>query len=227
MACFVCLHGAGGHGADWDLVGAELAARGHEVVAPDLPCDRAVGLDRYVDVVVDAIGDRGEVILVAHSLAGFVAPLVCARVPVEQMVLVAAMVPRPGESGHEWWTNTGHDDAVAAQGLPDDAPETLFTHDVPAEVLAATRPRRDQTGTLFEEPWPRPSWPDVPTRFLVCRDDRFFPADWLRAIVEERLGIEPTEIPGGHCAFLSRPRALADALVWGAAGHPPNHPITS
>jgi pimeloyl-ACP methyl ester carboxylesterase len=71
---------------------------------------------------------------------------------------------------------------------------------------------RDQTSTLFEEPWPLSAWPDVPTRFLLCREDRFFPAVWLRALVRERLGIEPGEVPGGHCAYLSQPAALAAAL---------------
>ena len=213
MATFVCMHGAGGRAAYWDLVAAELRPMGHDVVAMDLPSDQEVGLGAYADVVVDAIGDRrGDLVLVAQSLAGFIAPLVATRVPVDLMVLLAAMVPRPGESGGEWWANTGHDAAVAAQGLPDDSAETLFTHDVPPDVLASVGPPRDQTGTLFEETWPLDAWPDVPTRFLLCRDDRFFPADWLRAIVRDRLGIEPDEIPGGHCAFLSQPRALAIAL---------------
>ena len=214
MATFVCIHGAGGRGSCWGSVAAELERSGHEVVTMDLPCEQEVGLSVYTAAVVDAIDDRRrELVLVAHSLAGFIAPLVCTQVPVERMVLVAAMVPRPGESGAEWWTNTGHEKAVAAQRLPDDSLETLFTHDVPAEVLASLAPPRQQTSTLFEEPWPLAAWPDVPTRFLLCRDDRFFPADWLRAIVRERLNIEPSEIPGGHCAFLSRPRALADALL--------------
>lgn len=213
MATFVCIHGAGGRASYWDLVAGELRVRGHDVIAMDLPCEQEVGLDANVQCVVDAIGERRrELVLVAQSLAGFVAPLVCTRVPVELMVLVAAMIPRPGESGMEWWVNTGHDAAVAAQGLPDVSPETLFTHDVPPDVLAAAGPPRDQTGTLLEEPWPLPVWPDVPTRFLLCRDDRFFPAAWLRDVVRERLGIEPDEIPGGHCAFLSQPAALADAL---------------
>jgi pimeloyl-ACP methyl ester carboxylesterase len=214
MATFVCIHGAGGRASSWDLVAAELERRGHEVVAMDLQCDQEVGLADYAAAVVDAIGDRrGELVLVAQSLAGFIAPLVCTQVPVDLMVLVAAMVPRPGESGGEWWPNTGHDAAVAAQGLPDESEETLFTHDVPADVLASVGPPRDQTGTLLEEPWPLAAWPNVPTRFLVCRDDRFFPADWLRALVKERLGIDTTEIPGGHCAFLSQPEAMAKALV--------------
>lgn len=82
----------------------------------DLPYERAVGLSEYTAAVVDAIGDRrDELVLVAQSLAGFIAPLVCTQVPVELIVLVSAMVPRPGESGAEWWANTGHEKAVAAQ----------------------------------------------------------------------------------------------------------------
>ena len=123
------------------------------------------------------------------------------------------MIPAPGETGGEWWGNTGQAEAVAAQGLPDDRAETLFVHDVPPDVLAAAGPPRDQTGTPMEEVWPLAAWPDVPTRFLLCMDDRFFPPEWMRAIVRDRLGIEPDEVPGGHCAFLSQPKPLAAAIL--------------
>ena len=46
----------------------------------------------------------------------------------------------------------------------------------------------------------------------MCRDDRLFPANWLRGVVKERLGITPDEIAGGHCIALSRPKELADRL---------------
>lgn len=216
MTTYVCIHGAGGRASQWDLLAVELRRLGHAVVAMDLPCEEEVPLRSYVDVVVDAIGDRAdhdEIVLVAQSLAGFIAPLVCDRVTVAQMVLVAAMVPRPGESGADWWANVGHAAAVAAQGLSDDSPETLFVHDVPPDVLAASEPPRDQTATLFEEPWPRDAWPEVPTHFLLCREDRFFPPGWLSEVVRRRLGIEPIEVPGGHAAHLSQPVALADAIV--------------
>lgn len=214
MATFVLIHGAGGRASYWDFVAAELRGRGHVAVAVDLPCDDdSAGLTEYTDAVVDAIGDRRhELVLVAQSLGGFTAPLVCTRVPVELLVMVTAMIPLPGETGGEWWANTGHAEAVAALGLPDDSPETLFIHDVPAEVLAAIEPPRDQSGTPMGEPWPLDAWPDVPIRFLLCRDDRFFPPDWMRAIVRDRLGIEPEEIPGGHCAFVSQPEELAAHL---------------
>jgi hypothetical protein len=61
-------------------VAPELRERGHGVVAPDLPCDDdSAGLAEYADAVVGAIGARGDLVVVAQSLAGFTAPLVCER----------------------------------------------------------------------------------------------------------------------------------------------------
>jgi len=112
VATFVLIHGAGSSSWYWHLVDPELRDRGHDVVAVDLPCDDdAAGLTDYADAVVDAIGDRTDLVLVAQSLAGFAAPLVCERVPVDLLVLVAAMVPTPGESPGEWWAATGDEEA--------------------------------------------------------------------------------------------------------------------
>src|SRR5438874_12455012 len=89
-----------------------------------------------------------------------------------------------------------------------------FFHDVPPEVAAEVmaRGQRAQSGTPFEQPWPLEAWPDVPTRFLLCRDDRFFPADFQRRVVRERLGIVPDEIDGGHLPALARPAELVQHL---------------
>src|SRR5688500_15202220 len=101
MATFVLIHGAGGRATSWDLVAGELQAAGHDTPAMDLPGDDdTAGLSAYADAVVDAIDDRrGNLGLVAQSLGGFTAPLVAARVPVDLIVLVTAMVPCPGETG--------------------------------------------------------------------------------------------------------------------------------
>ena len=213
MATFVFIHGAGGRGSYWDLVAAEIRDAGHDTVAMDLPCDDdAAGWSEYADAVVEAIGDRrGDLVVVAQSLGGFTAPLVAERVPVELIVLVTAMVPRPGETGDEWWANTGTAEAIAAQGLPEDA--DLFVHDVREDVLAAAGEPRDQSGTPMGQPFALDGWPAVPTRFLLCMDDRFFPPGWMREVVRDRLGVEPDEVPGGHCAFLSQPRPLAAAIL--------------
>jgi pimeloyl-ACP methyl ester carboxylesterase len=62
------------------------------------------------------------------------------------------------------------------------------------------------------EPSPMRAWPDVPTRVLLCRDDRLFPPAFIRRIARDRLGITPDEIDGGHTPALSRPDELAGRL---------------
>ena len=140
-------------------------------------------------------------------MGGFTAPLVCDRLPVGLLVLLAAMVPLPGESPGDWWANTGH-------RFPEPFdPETVFTHDLPPDVAAASLDHvREQSDTPFEKPWPLAAWPDVPTRFLLCRDDRFFTADFQRRVVAERLGIVPDEMGGGHLPALARPDELVERL---------------
>jgi pimeloyl-ACP methyl ester carboxylesterase len=218
MATFVLLPGAGSDSWYWHLVVPDLEAAGHDVVAVDLPVtDDTAGFAEYADVALDAIGGRRDLVLVAQSMAGFTAPLVCERVPVDLMILVAAMVPRPGESGGEWWVNTGHAEALQESGRGPDAlhdPVEMFLHDVPDDVASESEHHVfPQSEKPFETPWPLEAWPDVPTRFLLCRDDRFFPAEFQRRVVRQRLGIEPDEMDGGHLPALSRPHELAQRLL--------------
>jgi pimeloyl-ACP methyl ester carboxylesterase len=221
MASYVLIHGAGSDSWYWHLVVPELRARGHDVFAPDLPCDDdSAGLSEYTDVVVDHIGRRNTLVVVAQSLAGFTAPLVCDRVPVSLLILLAAMVPSPGESAGDWWANTGCAEARREQderdGRPTDGdfdPMITFLHDVPPDVAAeAMAHGRNQSGAPFDKPWPLDAWPDVPTRFLLCRDDRFFPAEFMRRVVRQRLGITADEMESGHLPALSHPKELADRL---------------
>jgi pimeloyl-ACP methyl ester carboxylesterase len=220
-ATYVLVPGAGGSAWYWHLVERELRRRGHEAVAVDLPADDdSAGLPEYVDAVVAAIGNRPDVVLVAQSMAGFTAPLVCERVAVSLLVLVNAMIPRPGETAGDWWASTGQRQARREkderEGRDPDASfdvVTYFLHDVPADVVeesAAHAPR--QSDTPFAQPWPLVTWPDVPTRVLVGRDDRIFPAEFQRRVSEDRLGITPDELPGGHLVALSHPVELVERL---------------
>jgi pimeloyl-ACP methyl ester carboxylesterase len=138
-------------------------------------------------------------------MGGFTAALVCARRPVDVLVFVAGMVPAPGESFNDWWKNTGYE----GSGYED-----VFYHDVPPELEAEAQSKeRGQADKVLGEPWPLERLPDVPTRYLLCRDDRMFSARWARRHARERLGIEPDEIDGGHYISLSRPRELAERLA--------------
>jgi pimeloyl-ACP methyl ester carboxylesterase len=211
VATFALIHGGGGSAWDWHLVAAELRERGHDPVAVDLPSeDGSAGWWEYADAVVQAVGDRSEVVVVGHSLGGFTAPLVCVRIPVDLLVFVAAMIPSPGELVADWWANTGYEES----GYDD-----VFYHDVPPELAAEARRReRDEAASALREPWPLEAWPDTPARYLLCRDDRMFPAGWARRHARERLGIDADEMDGGHYVSLSRPRELAGRLVAYAAG---------
>jgi len=208
MATYVLLHGAGSDGWYWHLVVPRLEALDHDTVVPDLPRDDdRAGFDEYAQVVIDAIGSREDLIVVAQSLAGFVAPLVCDLVEVQQLVLVNAMIPRPGETAGAWWSNTGH-------VFPDPFdPEVVFLHDVPSDVAAQSAEHvGPQSDTPFQKPWPLEQWPDVPTRVLLSRADRFFPAEFQRRVARERLGITPDEMDGGHLPALAQPAELGERL---------------
>ena len=210
MATFAFIHGAGDVGWYWHLVEAELRRSGHDTVAPDLPIeDDTAGLSRYADVVVDAIGRRRDVVVVAQSFGGYVAPIVADRIGADLLVLVAAMVPLPGETADEMFRTTGWQPGQSDDG----SMRAVFYHDVPDELAEEAMARgRRQSDTPGSEPWPLAAWPAVPTRFILCRNDRFFPAAWLRAVARDRLGLTPDEIDSGHCPALSRPRELAGLL---------------
>ena len=221
MATFALIHGAADSGWYWHLVAAELRARGHDVVAPDLPADdESATLDDYADVVIEAIGDHGDLVVVGQSFGGFTAPLVAARVPVDVLVLVAGMIPTPGETPGDWWDNTGYSDAVRRQAARDggmtghDDPYISFFHDVPRKLAeeAMSKERAHPSEASQNMPWPLESWPDVPTRFVLCTEDRFFPPELLRRLADERLRIVPDEIAAGHCVAFSRPTELAAML---------------
>jgi pimeloyl-ACP methyl ester carboxylesterase len=205
VATFALIHGGGGSSWDWHLVAPELREHGHDPVAVDLPSeDKSAGWSDYVDTVVQAVGDRSDLVVVGHSLGGFTAPLVCARVPVELLVLVAAMIPSPGELFADWWTKVGYEESGY---------EDTFYHDVPPGLAAEARRReRREDSNALQEPWPLEGWPDTPARYLICRDDRMFSASWARRHARERLGIAPDEMDGGHYITLSRPRELAQWL---------------
>jgi pimeloyl-ACP methyl ester carboxylesterase len=207
MTTFVLIPGAGSGPEYWGPLAAELRARGHDPVPVDLPCeDDTAGLPEYADAAVAAIGDRPELVVVGHSFGGFTAPLVCERVSVDVLVMLQAMIPRPGEAPGDWWANTGH------TAGDDDVVETYY-HDVPPDLVdLGMGAVREQSAARMRDPWPLAAWPEVPTKFLLCRDDRFFTAEFMRRVVRERLGIVPEEIATGHCPMLARPSELADRL---------------
>jgi len=226
VSTFVLIHGAGDVGWYWRLVAADLLARGHDVVASDLPADDdSLGLNDYADVVIEAIGDLKHLVVVGQSFGAFTAPLVAARLPTDVLVLVAGMIPAPGEAPDDWWSNTGYRTAVAQQAARDGGktgnqdPRVCFYHDVPRKLAekAMSQERAHPSPASMAAPWPLDAWPRVPTNAIVCTEDRFLPPAFLRRLIAERLNIVPDEITAGHCVALSRPGPLSTLLCRYAA----------
>jgi pimeloyl-ACP methyl ester carboxylesterase len=220
MTSFVLIPGAGGIAWYWHRVAPLLQRAGYEAIAVDLPGDdEHAGLDAYADLVIRAIGARTDVILVAQSLGGFTAALVCQRLSPRMLVFVNAMIPLPGETAGAWWSNTGSTEArisAARRGgySVDFDLVTYFLHDVPDDVVREGEAhQRAEAEIVFAEPCRFERWPDVPIRVVVGSDDRFFPRDFQARIARARLDADVDEIPGGHLVALSNPRALADRLI--------------
>ena len=212
--------GAGGVAWYWSRVVSLLQRAGHEAVAVDLPGDdENAGLPEYARLVLEAIGGRRDVVLVAQSLGGFTAPLVCERASVGGIVLVNAMIPVPGETPGAWWENTGwaaaQQSAAQAHGYSAEFDtDTYFLHDVPPEVAAEGAPyQRPEANAVFESACDFTDWPRIPTRVLAGEADRFFPLDFQRRIARGRLGMEPDVVPGGHLLALANPDGVANYLL--------------
>ncbi|WP_041451100.1 alpha/beta fold hydrolase [Hoyosella subflava] len=224
LATFLLLTGAGSDSWYWHRVAPLLEARGHSIVAPDLPVDDdSAGFPEYTDVAARAVADAPgrPLIIVGQSMGAFTAVMTAERVPTSMLVLVGAMIPAPGETGGAWWGNTGQEAAQTAYAVeegrdPDAAfdPFELFLHDVPAEVVKASAEHmRNQSETPFTTAWVGPEWPSIPTKVIAARYDRLFPLPFMQKISRDRLGIEPEIIDSGHLSALAKPHDLAARLL--------------
>ncbi len=221
MSVFGLVHGAW-HGAwVWELLAPELEVRGHRAVAVELPSDDVgKGLSDYAVAVADALGDAEDVVLVAHSLGALTVPLVPALRPVTRIVLVAGLVPRPGQSLIDQLR--GEDRGILLPGnagrTPDEDKRTAWTdgavairvlyHDADPQVAAAAFARlRPQAARPQVEKTPLERWPDVPTEYVVCALDRMLDPDYQR-----RQPFTQHTLASGHSPMLSQPSQLARLL---------------
>lgn len=222
----VLIHGSYFGAWCWDLVRPELERRGHRVTAIDLPVSEVgIGASGYADTVIAGTDWSEPPVLVAHSMAGLVAPVVAARRPVERIVLLAAFIPQPGISANDQRRAEPIDPPIAPASaeftdLGDDlwmvGPTTareLFMQDAHDDLAGWAIARlRPQYYGVMSEVTPLEAWPSASVDSVICRDDRALNPDWARRAARERLGVEAIELDGGHAPMLTRPAELAEIL---------------
>ena len=188
MTTFALVHGAYGAGAQWAPLVAELEARGHTALAPDLPIeDRSATFADYAD----AVGDCDHV--VGHSMGGVTAALVAARrgVPV---TYVAALIPRPGRPLTEVLAEAIAPAVVASETKGDDG------------LRRQPDGPRGQAVTPYFDPFELDAVPAGP--YVLClRDEVVLPA-YSRAAAPAAI----VELDCGHYPMREAPAALAEVL---------------
>ena len=110
----------------WHLVEAALRKRGHEVVAPDPPCDDdSATLGDYADTVVAAVRDRSDLVVVGQSYGGFTAPLVADQLHAQRWSSCTVVSMRLGVTPDE--IAAGH---CVALSRPNELADMLVGHAV-------------------------------------------------------------------------------------------------
>jgi len=222
MTSYCLIHGSGQGPEGWKLLVQELERRGHRVLTPALDVNRTdKGLVWHAETLVEALERSGlqstEVVCVAHSASGMYLPLVAERWPPRRMVFLAALIPRPGISivgqhradpsmfNPAWVGQNPMDDEVALEFVFHDCPPSRLEWALSTRIYFYAK-------RALEEPCPLTTWPPVLATYIACTEDRTITPAWQRRAAREWLGVEPVELPGGHCPHVSRPETLADAL---------------
>jgi len=223
VSTFCLVHGAWHGPWCWELVTPELEAHGHQVIAPDLPGDDLdATFETYADVVVDALAGVEEPILVGHSLGGMTIPLAARRLPHARLVFVCAYLRLPGRDDGPTQFRAGFGaDLRDAHGRSawshEHAVSCLYEH-VPRELAERACERlRPQSQTPFHRPYPLAQLPSNPSTWILTTEDEAFRPEWSRWAARELVGVEPSELPGGHFPLLERPSELVALLLEQAA----------
>lgn len=200
MATFSLVHGAWGLGRQWDVVRAALEARGHEVFAPDLPCeDVEAGVEEYVAAVPSCN------VVVGHSLGGMTIPYVDAR----RHVYLCALVAVPEMQWDDVFV-----EGFAAGRARDELGRSYYPDPAVAAAEMQYPPEHAHLARLLRPQAPYGTEPRVPENaaYVVCSRDAVIRPDWQRHVARDVLGVEPVELDAGHMPMLDSPRELAEIL---------------
>ena len=241
MANFVLVHGAA-HGAwCWSRVVPILQAKGHDVIAVDLPGNGSVGdctpldqvdLDCYVHHVCSLL-DRFQspVVLVGHSLGGLTISQVGERRPdkICTLVYLSALLLQPGEAFRSVMSD---DPKLIRQGLErdswaisDNLAYVTFHADMARHRFYNDCSPDDvdwAVGLLVPQPTgplmghleiTKASFGRIPRVYIECLQDQAVLPEIQKAMYTAMPCQQVLSLDTGHSPFLSNPQGLADHLL--------------
>jgi hypothetical protein len=215
---FLLVHGTTQSPDGWRLLIDELSVVGHTAVTTDLArFGERMSATGYGEAVAAELSGPKVDIVVAHSGSGLLLPAIALATEARMQVYLAAFVP----NGSRSLMDEVNDDATAVFNADwigvdptrdHDAARRFLFHDCSPEVAAwaVTTLRSFVPASVYSEPVPLA--PAIPAMSVVPDSDRTLRKEWMIAAARNRLGVEPTSVPGGHCPHVSRPRDLASVL---------------
>jgi len=217
MGNIVLVHDAWGGAWCWDAVAPELRGRGHEVRTPELHRGSLAGDTAAVQADVDELA--GPAVVVGWSYGGMVITGLELS-PGSRLVYVAAFMADDGETPFELGTRVStalneviqpnEDGTVSLVGNGTAIDDALWADAPAAEAARARAALRPQAIAALTEPPGRIAWKDVPSAYLLCRQDRALHPDTQRAFAAR--ASEVVEWDASHSPVLSRPAELAVLL---------------
>lgn len=244
MSLFCLVHGAFQGTWCWDLLIPHLEAQRHKTIAMDLPIDNAsTTLSLFADTVIQALPKTDDdIVLVGHSMAGTIIPIVAERVKVRQLIFVCGLIAYPGICTFDQFVHHVDADTLKALNYQPKDPSILeqfhdepnmyeaasvgkdytdeavlrhfFYHDCQPDVTdwAISKSRRQESMAYMFETNPLKALPKVERKYIVGINDRIISPTWSRYAARKRLGVDAIELPSGHCPHLSCPDLLASVI---------------
>ena len=244
MSNFAFVHGGGQGGWVWNETIAALDRQSGGTapcIALDAPgCGtkrrRDTSAMDYAAVIAEFVADLDasgmrEVVLVGHSQAGMVLPLIAAARPdlIARLVYVTCSAPLPGVTTLEQMGQGVHGDNENQVGWPVD-PAThsmeqryrlMFCNDMDEAAAEAF------LAQLGADSWPMCCYSErrwrydhlaaIPTTYIYALRDLALPLAWQERFAARLHADRTVRIDAGHQVMNTRPEALAEALLMEAA----------
>lgn len=236
---FAFLHGGGQGSWVWSgLVSAlSMQAPSANALLLDAPgCGAKRGrntddmpFEAIVDDLVADIENSGmrDLVLVGHSQAGTVLPLLAGRCPalIKRLIYVSCSSPPHGVTVRELIGTKLHGASETEVGWPidpaasspDERYRIMFCNDMApteAETFLAK---------LHQDAWPMSAYAyrdwrydhlgALPASYVLLLQDRILPPAWQERFAERFHAGRIVRIDAGHQAMVTRPHALAEALI--------------
>jgi hypothetical protein len=215
---FLLVHGTTQSPDGWRLLIEELRTIGHTAATIDLArFGERLSITGYGHAVAADLSEQKVDVVVAHSGSGLLLPAIASATKAARQVYLAAFIPHGSRSLMDE-VNASASGVFNAgwigvdPTIDHDAARHFLFHDCSPEVIewAVTTLRSFVPVSAYSEQLPLAT--TIPAMSVVPDSDRTLRPEWMIAASRERLGIEPTIVPGGHCPHVSRPKDLARIL---------------